>query len=84
MRQGHGFSRPRSRNDKQGPRAKSVLVGMITVLRCLPLGWIQNPQVINFLLGKLHNRPSQKSVFLYSTGCIYKVCGGKPSLLGCV
>jgi hypothetical protein len=38
------------------------------------LGWVQQRQVIIDVLGRLHLvSPVEKSVFLYSTGCIYKV-----------
>ena len=57
-----------------------MLARLLAILGRLPLSRVQHSQVIKFLLGKLHDRSSQKYVFLYSTGCIYKVYSRKSSL----
>ncbi len=73
VRKGHRFAGARTRDHQQRARLEPMLTAALAVFRRKSLCRVQDAKVVKLLLRKLHARLPQKSVFLYSTGCIYKV-----------
>ena len=74
VRKRHRLARTGTGDDEQRPGTERLVRCLAAIFGSLTLGWIQLRQVVIDVLGRLHHvSPVEKSVFLYSTGWIYKV-----------